>query len=171
MFTDPESNLLQLGITPGMRVADFGAGSGFYSIKAAKLATGSGKVYAVDLQKDLLERLKKEAVHNHVSIDVIWGDVERIGGSQIRDSYIDRVILSNILFQLEHKDDACLEIKRILKPGGKVLVIDWSVGSPSGPVTFVSRYEARSLFERAGFEFEKEIQAGDYHYGIIFKKK
>ncbi len=172
MFTDPLSNLTQLGIAPGMKVADLGAGSGFYSINAARLATGSGHVYSIDIQKDLLDRLKKEALDKHITnLEVIWGDVERIGGTKVRDMSVDRVVISNILFQLEHKNDMCLEVKRILKPDGKILVVDWAIGSPIGPVTFVNKYDARSLFERSGFIFEKEIMAGDHHYGLIFRKQ
>lgn len=171
MFTDPQSNLLQLGISPGMKVADFGASSGFYSILSAKLATGAGKVYAIDVQKDLLDKLKKEAITNRLSnIEIIWGDIERLGGTQIKDSSVDRIIVSNILFQLEFKNDMCLEAKRILKPGGKILVVDWAVGAPIGPVTFVNKYDAKTLFERAGFVFDTEIMAGDQHYGLIFRK-
>lgn len=171
MFTDPQNNLRQFGISSGMKVADFGAGSGFYSIEAGMLVGAVGKILAVDVQKELLERLKNQAISQKVrNIEIIWGDIERIGGTKIKDGFCDRVIFSNVLFQLEHKADACLEAKRILKPGGKVLVVDWSIGAPTGPANFVQKQDAIILFERSGFVFDKEILAGDHHYGLIFKK-
>jgi len=155
-----------------MKVADFGAGSGFYTIESAKMVGASGRVYAIDVQKDLLDRIKSNALTVHLNnIEIVWGDIEKIGGTKIRELLCDRVIISNVLFQAEKKSDICLEAKRILKPGGRVLVIDWSTGVPIGPATFVSRETTLSLFERAGLKFESEINAGDHHYGLIFKKQ
>ncbi|MEK9184621.1 MAG: methyltransferase domain-containing protein [Patescibacteria group bacterium] len=171
-FSDPEKNVAQFGIGHGMQVADLGAVSGFYTIESARKVGGAGKVYAIEVQKDLLSKLKNNAVHEHLlNVEVILGDIENIGGTHLRDGSIDRAIASNVLFQIEHKDNFCLEIKRILKPGGKVLVVDWSDKSPLGPKTVVSETFVRSLFEKAGFDFESSISAGDHHYGLIFNKK
>ena len=61
MFSNPEKNIEQLGLTPGMKVADLGSGSGFYTIASARLVGTSGLVYSIDIQKDLLTRIKTEA--------------------------------------------------------------------------------------------------------------
>ena len=63
MFSDPEKNIEQFSLGKGMHVADFGTGSGFYALAAAEAVGETGRVYAIDVQKDLLEKLKKEA-HN-----------------------------------------------------------------------------------------------------------
>ncbi|MSR71286.1 MAG: class I SAM-dependent methyltransferase [Candidatus Taylorbacteria bacterium] len=170
-FSDPEKNIAQFSLTPGLHVADLGAGTGFYTFAAAKAVGGAGRVYAIEVQKDLLTRLKTNASHERLSnIEVLWGDIESIGGTKLRDGSVDRVVASNVLFQIEHKDNFCLEIKRILKSGGKVLVIDWSALSPLGPKKLVSEMTTRSLFEKAGFTYESSISAGDHHYGLIFKR-
>ncbi|MCR4334236.1 MAG: class I SAM-dependent methyltransferase [Patescibacteria group bacterium] len=170
-FSDPEKNVTQFKIGHGMQVADLGAGSGFYTIESARKVGGAGKVYAIEVQKDLLEKLKTNAVHEHLfNVEVILGDVENIGGTRLRDGSIDKAIASNILFQVEHKDNFCLEIKRILKPGGKVLIVDWSDKSPLGPKTLVPEAITKSLFEKAGFDFDSSISAGEHHYGLIFNK-
>ncbi len=174
MFSDPESNLKNLGITHGMVVADFGAGSGFYSLAAAKMVSPGGKVYAVEVQKDLLERLKgaasREGLHD---LKVIWGDIEKLGGTHLKDFSADAVIVSNVLFQAEDKEGLIKEARRILKPGGKVLLIDWSdtsdIGAP-GANSLVNKDTAVSLFSAVNFKMEKEIEAGAHHYGIIFEK-
>lgn len=174
MFSDPESNLKNLGVAPGMVVADFGAGSGFYALTAAKMVSPGGKVYAVEVQKDLLERLKsaasREGFHD---LKVIWGDIEKLGGTHLKDFSVDAVIISNVLFQVEDKEGLVKEARRILKPGGKVLLIDWSdtsdIGAP-GADNLVSKNMAESLFSASKFKMEKEIEAGAHHYGIIFEK-
>ena len=169
MFSDPASNLAKLGLNDGMKIVDLGAGSGFYTIEAAKKVGSSGRVYAVDVQKDLLERLRSlgstQSLHN---IEVVWGNAEKIGGTKLREAIADRVIASNVLFQIEKPDDFVLEIKRILKPGGKLLVVDWSESSPMSPKILVSSQKAQMLFEKSGFKLEQSFGAGDHHYGLIF---
>jgi len=173
MFSDPIKNLAELGIEDGMKVVDIGAGGGFYSIEAAKKVGSRGMVYAIDVQQDLLEKLKHSAslvgVHN---IEVIWGNAEKIGGTKLREAMIDRAILSNVLFQIEQKDrdNLVLEIKRIVKPNGKLLVVDWQAGGPLSPTTTVPAMTAEALFQKAGWILDKNFDAGDHHYGIIFKK-
>lgn len=172
MFSDPASNLAKLGLNDGMKVVDLGAGSGFYSFEAARRVGNNGRVYAVDVQKDLLERLHSVGISNGLrNIEVVWGNAEKIGGTKLREGLADRVIASNILFQVEKADDFVLEIKRILKPGGKALIIDWSEASNIGPKTVVAETVARTLFEKAGFELEQSFGAGDHHYGLVFIKQ
>ena len=173
-FSDPKKNIEQCTITQGMIIADLGAGSGFYSIEAAKALNASGRVYAVDVQKDLLARLKnnaqKQGLHN---VEVIWGDIEKVGGTHIKDNSIDLVMICNLMFQLGDKKTAVAEIKRILASGGRVLVVDWSdsfggIGPGKGHV--FSKADAESFFESQGFSKEREIQAGSHHYGFLYKK-
>lgn len=173
MFSDPQKNIAQLSIADSMKVVDLGAGSGFYTIEAAKKAGPRGMVYAVDVQQDLLNKIKTSAgligLHN---IEVIWGNIEKIGGTKLRESIADRIIISNTLFQIaqENRENLALEVKRILKSGGKLLVVDWETGSPLTPKTVVPRMLAEGIFQKVGLALEKEFDAGDHHYGIIFKK-
>lgn len=174
MFANPRANLQGLEIGPGMHVADLGSGSGFYAIAAAHLVRGSGKVFAVDIQKDLLDRVKNTAAQEGLSnVEVVWGNIEQQGGTRLRDASVDRVILSNTLSQAEHRDGVAQEISRVLKPGGKLLLVDWSetsgIAAPDA-AHLVGEREARSLFEKHGLSFEKKTDAGAHHYGIILKK-
>ena len=173
MFSDPQKNIAEFGVLDGMKVVDLGSGSGFYTIEAAKKVGPSGLVYAVDVQQDLLNKIKNSAgnigLHN---IEVIWGNIEKIGGTKLRESIADRVILSNTLFQIavEDRDNLALEIKRLLKSGGKLMVIDWNDGSPLSPKSLIPRMLAETIFQKVGLQIEKGFDAGDHHYGIIFKK-
>ena len=171
MFSDPVANIAKLGINDGMKVVDLGAGSGFYSIEAAKKVGVSGRVYAVDVQKDLLDRIRSNgAALGLRNIEIVCGNAEKIGGTKLHEGIADRVIASNILFQIERIDDFILEIKRLLKPDGKVMVVDWSELSPIGPKMIVAVAKAQTLFEKAGFKLEQSFNAGDHHYGLIFNR-
>lgn len=171
MFSDPASNLAKLGISEGMKIVDIGAGSGFYSMEAGKKAGVSGHIYAVDVQKDLLERLRTVAQKAGVrNIEVVWGNAEKIGGTKLREAVADRVIVSNVLFQITKPDEFALEMKRILKPGGKVLIIDWSETSAMSPQTLFAAAKAQTLFEKSGFKLDQSFNAGDHHYGLVMTR-
>jgi ubiquinone/menaquinone biosynthesis C-methylase UbiE len=171
-FANPKENVLQLGLKEGMKVGDLGAGSGHYAVAAAAVVGSSGYVYAVDIQEDILKRVRDLAEeHHHRNVATIWGDFEKLGGTTLRDHTLDAVILSNTLFQLERKDAALAEIKRILKPGGRVLVIDWAGaygGMGPAPHHVVSEHAAEELFIGNGFHKTKAFRAGPHHYSIIF---
>jgi ubiquinone/menaquinone biosynthesis C-methylase UbiE len=174
MFSDPRHNIEQLGLSDGKIVADFGAGSGFYTIESARAVAPTGRVYAIDIQKSLLERLKKEAGRLHAkNIEVIAGDLERLGGSKLKESSCDAVIASNILFMASDRKMILLEAFRVLRPGGRLLLVDWSASfSQMGPHHDHIFYkdDAMKLALFVGFAYEREIQAGAHHYGIIFRK-
>ena len=173
MFSDPQKNIAELGLMDGMKVVDLGAGSGFYTIEAAKKVGARGRVYAVDVQQDILNKIKTSAglagLHN---VEVVWGNIEKIGGTKLREALADRIIISNTLFQIAplDRDNLALETKRLLKPGGKLLVVDWMAGSPLSPKTVVPQILAEGIFQKVGFALERTFDAGDHHYGIIFKK-
>ena len=174
MFSDPLKNIEQCRIQPGMEIADIGSGSGFYTLGAAKALLSTGRVYAIDIQKDLLTKIKNQAAREGLyNVEVIWGDVEKPGGTRLRDASIDLAFLSTILFQLENKKIAVEEVKRILKPGGRVMVIDWADsfgGIGPKPDTVVKKDYVMDLFEKEGFHLEREISVGAHHYGLIYKK-
>jgi ubiquinone/menaquinone biosynthesis C-methylase UbiE len=174
MFSDPVKNIGECGIQAGMDIADFGAGSGFYSMAASRALIATGRVYAIDVHQDLLSRLKNHAVKERLyNIEVVLGDIEKVGGTKLREASIDLVLLCNVLFQVENKENLLKEVKRVLKSGGRVLVVDWSesfggIGPQPGDV--VKKEVAKNLFETAGFHTDREINAGSHHYGFIMKK-
>ena len=171
MFSDPAGNLSRLGLVEGYKVVDIGAGSGFYTLEAAQRIGSSGRVYAVDVQKSLLERIRSLGSSKGLrNIEVVWSNVEKIGGTKLRDGIADRVIVSNVLFQIEKPDDFVLEMKRITKIGGKLLVIDWNEVSALGPKNFFPSMKAQLLFEKSGFKLETPFNAGDHHYGLVFTR-
>jgi len=171
-FADPTQNIKQFGLREGMHVADIGVGSGYYVLPTAKLVGSSGRVYAVDVQKELLSGIKDKAKKEGLSnVEIVWGDAERPNGTKLKDKSIDAIILSNILFQVRDKLGLISECKRILKENGKILLIDWTepVGKLGPRISdLVSKDKVKELFEMKSFKQMGEISAGSHHYGIIF---
>ena len=171
-FSNPLENVLQLGLREGMKVGDFGTGSGHYARAAAAVVGHNGKVYAIDVQENILKHLKLNTHTMHRStINTVWGDIEKPGGTHLRDASLDAVILANTLFQIVNRSGLLKEMQRVLKPEGKVMVVDWA-GSYGGigpvPEKVVTEHESEELFINGGFHKVKSFRAGPHHYGIIF---
>ncbi len=173
-FSNPQKNIEQFYLREGMSVADLGAGTGVYSIAAAKKVGDRGKVYAVEVQKDLLQKIKNDAkVEGVDNIEVLWGDIEKLGGTKIADGVVNAVILSNILFQVESVKGLLGEASRILMSGGSMLVVDWLDsfgGLGPKPDTVIPPSKIKYILEEAGFVYDRDIETGDHHYGFVYMK-
>ncbi len=176
-FSDPRSVINQLNFLPGQHIADLGAGSGAYTLAIAHAVRSNpqSKIFAIDIQKDLLARISREADQQNLqSVNIIWGNIEEKKGTRLRDHSIDTVLLVNILFQLEDKPAAVAEAVRIIKPNGRVVIIDWSESFGNiGPTPdhVISMETAKLLCEEAGLEFIRSFDAGEHHYGFVMHKK
>ncbi|MFZ2049010.1 MAG: class I SAM-dependent methyltransferase [Minisyncoccia bacterium] len=177
MFSNPEDNVHEFGFIAGQSVADFGSGAGHYTFALSKVLGVNGRVYAVDIQEEMLTHLSIELKQNNVeNVRVVLGDIEKLDGTHLKEECVDGVVFSNILFQLDHKESAVKEAFRILKSGGKACIVEWHDLSFLAGVrkedrkVVVTEEETRNLFINAGFKFERTFESGDHHYGLIFKK-
>ena len=174
IFVDPKKAIEILDITPGLRVADIGCGVGHYTFAVAEKLKGKGKVYAVDIRKNVLGKVASESKEKgYLNIETIWGDAEIDGGTRLAESSVDIVIASNIFFQVEKKEDLAKELSRILVKEGKLLVIDWSnsfggLGPPEDYI--VSPEEIKKVCALFSLDFEEENETGTHHYELLFKK-
>ncbi len=173
-FLVPDEIVKNLPLENGMTVADIGTGSGAFAIPLARFVGNTGKVYAIDINKEILVKVKKDAsIENLSNVEIIWGDAEIKGGTKLADNSVDFVLVSNVIFQTEDKNSLVNEISRILKPKGMVAVIEWK-GSFGGlgpkESAVVKDSEVQKLFSDSLFAEYNKINAGDYHYGIVFVK-
>jgi len=173
-FANPKRNIEQFGLEPGMEVADFGAGAGYLAVEAADVVGKDGKVYVIDVQQELLTKATHLAQEHHLdSILFIHSDLEKENGSTLSDESVDAVIVSNLLFQMGNKNAVFLEAFRILREGGRLLVVDWREsfgGMGPQPENVLREDDVRIIAKNCGFTYGANIDAGAYHYGIVFKK-
>jgi ubiquinone/menaquinone biosynthesis C-methylase UbiE len=173
-FVVPEVVTSQFLLNKGDKVADLGAGSGFF-LKPLTAAVGpEGKVYACEIQKTLVEKLGELARLQGLSnVVTLWCDLEEMNGIKIPTNTLDAAILVNTLFQFKLKEVALEEIRRTLRPGGVLHVIDWSEsygGIGPQPQDVVTKEAAIQLCETAHLAFEREFTAGEHHYGFTVRK-
>lgn len=170
-FVNPKSVLKHLDIKPGDRVADLGAGSGVYTLGAAEYVGESGRVYAFDVQKDLLTRISNQAKKLRLeNVDIIWTDIETPGSTRFSDGVVDLVILSNVLFQVPDKNIPLREAARIVRPEGRVVIIDWTEsfgGMGPHPDDVITEAEAIELAESNGLSCAQQFTPGAHHWGLV----
>ena len=172
-FLEPEKIIEQIDLKQDWHSAEFGCGQGGFTIELAR-ALPKGIIYALDIQEEplsaLLGRAKVEGLSN---IKTIQCNLEEPNGSTLQDNSLDLVLVTNILFQSDKKEQMLKEAKRILKPGGEIVVVDWKKDSPFGPEDGrVGLEEIEKLMRlKLSIKLIKEIKADTYHWSAIFKKE
>lgn len=177
-FIDPESVVDLVGIRPGERVADFGAGAGFFSIPLARAVGAKGTVYAIDINRNNLSIIRGKAKQAGVEagLELIEGNVEKDGSLGIKDSSLDAVILSSVLSQFSAKEAVLKLTEQLLKPGGRLVVFEWHqrdmlLGPPT-KARIAKETVINLLFSGdSSFQLESDVDAGFYHYCLMFIKQ
>ena len=129
-----------------------------------------GKVYAIDVLEEPLSALKSKAkLQKIINVETMLADIE--SGVRIRDESCDLVLMTNLLFECDDKKAVLQEGRRVLKPGGKILVVDWIKDNPiTKEIEFLSFDEIKNYAKDLGLKIEKEFPAGSYHYALILVK-
>ncbi len=173
-FVKPEEVLDQLDMLANASVADFGCGSGFFSLAFARAVGEKGVVYALDILPSSLEAVSSRAKALGLkNVVAKRANLEREGGSGLPDGSLDWVILKDVLFQNRNKPIMLWEAYRVLKPGGFLFIMEWNESEASfGPEKSlrIPRAKLTEMLSECGFSPVKDIAAGDYHYALVCEK-
>ena len=158
-----------LGIEPGKNAADIGAGSGWFTVRAAHRVTGSGTVYAVDISPEAIryiaQRAKKEKLHNIKTI------LSQPDDPQLPANSIDAVLLLKTYHEVAHPVVLLKNLRSSLKPGARIGVIDRNGKAENHGVSKdVVVHEAA----QAGYELldsQDFVKADGMDYFLIFAAK
>ena len=150
-FQNP-AKILKPFIKPGDKVLDFGCGPGFFTFDIAQLVGDSGLVYAADLQEGMLEIVKSKIEELNLSgrIKVHKCDESAIN---LNDS-VDFVLAFYMIHELANQDDTFSELNGILKPHGRLLIIE-----PNFHVTKRDFQNMIIRLEKAGFKTIKKSKS------------
>lgn len=167
---NPEAVLGEVGLRQGMTFVDVGCGYGFFSLLAARLVGESGLVYAVDSDKQAVQRLEEKALQ--LSLQNIRGKVGTAEKIVFCTACADIVFYSMVLHDFKDPAQVLLNAKKMLKPSGVLVDLDWKkVQMPFGPPFAIrfSEQDAMGLMKIAGFNVSKLAEAGPHHYLILAK--
>src|SRR5262249_53722294 len=131
----PDLVLAALDLKPGMKVADIGAGSGYYSSRMAERVGPGGKVYAVDVQPEMLDilrlQMKAQKVTNVTPILGTETDPKLPAGE------LDLAIMVDVYHEFEYPYEMLAAIVKALRPGGRVVFVEFRGGDPDVPIKAV----------------------------------
>lgn len=166
----PDAVLDLLEIREGMTVADVGAGTGYFALSLAERVGSAGLVLAVDIQPAMLERLKAN-LGSQPEGDRIRPSLGAADATGLPDASADLVLLANVWHEVDDHAAVLRETERILKPGGRLAILDWrtDVEQPPGPPLDHRISPARTYIalEDAGWSVHLTDDVGDYSYLMI----
>jgi len=120
---DPHNRLARIGVRPGMRVVDLGAGKGFYSLLSSSIVGSEGRVFAVEPDSFRAAIISRRASQEKIeNLSVLCTGAEHL--AEIPSSSVDTAFALNSLHHFNDKAAAFAEVNRVLKSGGRFYVRD-----------------------------------------------
>ena len=162
--------LKNLAVKPGMIIADIGAGSGYHSALLSKMV-GSGKVFAVDVEPEMIaylnERIKQEKLSH---ILPVLSTEQKLS---LPENTIDMMLLVDVYHEFSYPYEMALSMLAALKPGGKLVLVEFRSEDPTVPIKTIHKMsEAQAIkeFKAAGFIFDKNIDNLPWQHCMVFTK-
>jgi ubiquinone/menaquinone biosynthesis C-methylase UbiE len=166
----PQEIVQSLGLKPGDVVADIGSGSGLFTRPLARTVQPDGKVYAVDIDKELLEHVEKTAKEQDISnITIVFGEND---SPRLPPMSLDLAFICDTLHHIENRQSYLANVKPSLKPGGRLVIIDFSDGWPANHDSM--KYSLQDLdnwTEAAGYIKVAEFSTIPGNYYRVYKMK
>ena len=163
--------LENLGIESGYRVADIGAGTGYFSLPMAQLAGSAGKVYAVDIQPEMLAIIEQRAAAEGID------NVERVLASannpNLAKESIDLALFVDAYHEFEAPYEVISAVRDALVPGGRIVLIEYRMEDPEVPIKLLhkmSEAQARKEMEAAGLRFIRNDTFLPQQHFLVFEK-
>src|SRR5438876_2716111 len=161
-----------LKLKHGDRVADIGAGTGYYSWRMANLVGESGLVYAVDIQQEMLDLLAQKMAERKITN--VKGVLGTITDPKLKSNSLDLVLMVDVYHEFDHPCEMLQAICQALKPDGRVVFIEFRAEDPKVPIKEVHKMSAAQVRKEMSvqpLEWMETIETLPWQHIIIFKKK
>lgn len=174
VFDDPKRDAWQkpheviqaLALAPDARVADLGAGTGYFAARLANMLPG-GRVYAVDVEQDMVRyleaRAQREGLRNIVSVKGEPDDPRL-------PEKVDLILLVDVYHHIGDRTSYFRRLREALRPGGRIAVVDFKLDSPAGPprAARIAPEAVRTEMQAAGYSVAAEHSFLPYQYFLVF---
>lgn len=171
---EERSDLLMpmLALKPGTVVADIGAGTGYYSRRIADLVGASGKVYAVDVQPEMVKMLQSVAKQRgYGNIAPVLGGIDDV---KLPAASVDVAIMVDVYHELEYPYEVLASIVRALKPGGRVVFVEYRAEDPKVPIKPLHKMSEAQIRREAQLHllaWERTLNDLPWQHVVIFKRQ
>jgi ubiquinone/menaquinone biosynthesis C-methylase UbiE len=169
----PAKLLPLLNLKPGDAVADIGAGSGFYTFKLVDLVGDKGKVYATDIQKEMLDIIQKRAKARNVGNIVSVLGTEK--DAKLPADSVDLILLVDVYHEFSFPYEMTVGMVKALKPGGRLVFVEFRLEDEDVPIKLVHKMTEKQVIKEMA-EFPQLKHAKTYsnlpwQHVIVFEKQ
>jgi ubiquinone/menaquinone biosynthesis C-methylase UbiE len=168
----PKKLLRLLELKPGMVVADIGAGSGYHSLRMAQIVGAKGKVLAVDIQKEMLDIIRKRMKKNKVE------NIEPVLGTEtdpkLPAGEVDLILMVDVYHEFTFPYEMTEELTKSLKPGGRLVFVEFRLEDEKVPILLAHKMtekQVRAEMAPHPLKHVKTIESLPWQHVIIFEKK
>jgi ubiquinone/menaquinone biosynthesis C-methylase UbiE len=165
----PHEVVMALGLKEGERIADIGAGSGYFTLRFAQHVGAGGQVLAVDISPEMIVHLNQRI--RDARLDNVRTILAAPDDPLLAASSVDQIFICDTWHHIQGHAQYLAQLEKALKPGGQVIIIDYqkkdmAVGPPAE--MRLAREEVVSEFQQNGFRLAKEHTFLPYQYFLVF---
>jgi len=168
----PTKAVAALQLRTGDVVADIGAGSGYYTMLLSAAVGPKGRVYATDLQPEMLALIRKKVEARRASnVELVLGSATE---SRLPDAALDLALMVDVYHELSEPQAFLKSLQRAIKPGGRLVLIEFRKESADVPIREehkMSVREARQELEAEGYRFEQVIDVLPWQHILVFRPR
>jgi precorrin-6B methylase 2 len=161
-----------LPIKPGMTVVDMGAGSGYYTFPMAAKVGPKGKVLAVDIQKEMLDIIRRRMRALEVNnVEPVKGTID---DPNLKPNSVDLILMVDVYHEFSHPYEMTTKMVEALKPGGLLVFVEFRLEDPRVPIKLVHKMSEKQVIKEMGphpVKHVKTIGSLPWQHVILFEKK
>jgi len=168
----PETALDQMGVKQGMTVADIGAGTGYFSIRLARRVGPTGRVYANDVQTEMLDKIRVRCEKLGIT------NIETVLGSEadpkLPAGKMDLILMVDVYHEFSQPQRMLEALRTALKPDGRLVQLEYRKEDPNIPIRpdhKMSIPEVKTEVEAEGFKLDKVLDTLPRQHLFIFVKR
>ncbi len=168
----PELVIKAMGLTGGEVVADLGAGSGYFTFRLARAVGKTGKVLAVDIQDEMLEMIRNRAAA--MGITNVEAIKDTATDPRLPLAAIDLVLMVDVYHELDYPYEVMTKVYEALKPGGRVVFVEYRKEDPSIPIKEVHKMSVEQLTKEMNtveLDHVRTLETLPSQHIVIFEKK
>jgi precorrin-6B methylase 2 len=169
---EPAKLMKALKLRPGDVVADIGAGSGYFTFRLADAVGPKGKVYANDIQKEMLDLIRQRQRAKRVSnVEPLLGTIT---DPKLPPASVDLILLVDVYHEFSHPYEMTEAMIKALKPGGRLVFVEYRLEDPKVPILLVHKMSQRQVLKEMAIHPLRHLETSDLlprQHIIVFEKK